>query len=104
VQVEVVYALAARQYVVAVTVAEGATIADAIAAAGSAPDFPAMEAATAKVGIFGNLATAQTPLHEGDRVEIYRPLQVDPKQARRRRAEKKAGKRGKRQREVVPGR
>jgi hypothetical protein len=45
-------------------------------------------AATAKVGIFGKLTTLDAPLADHDRVEIYRPLIVDPKVARQRRVEK----------------
>lgn len=64
----------------AVDLAAGATLADALRAAGVA-------AGTASdVGIWGRAATLATPLREGDRVELYRPLVVDPKEARRRRA------------------
>jgi len=91
-RVEVVYADAARQHCVSVELGPGASIADAVAAAGDTTGFPAIEAGDIRVGIFGKLAAPETPLHEGDRVEIYRPLLVDPKQARRRRAQKKSGK------------
>jgi putative ubiquitin-RnfH superfamily antitoxin RatB of RatAB toxin-antitoxin module len=95
-RVDVVYALFAKQHVATVTVLEGSTIADAIIAAASMPGFPTIEVKAVTVGIFGKLANAETRLQEGDRVEIYRPLQVEPKQARQRRAGKKAGKTGKR--------
>ncbi|MGE5638660.1 MAG: RnfH family protein [Clostridia bacterium] len=71
-----------------VTLADGATLADAIAAAG-------FSAEGLKTGIFGAVAGPQTVLKEGDRVEIYRPLALDPKEARRKRAEdaRRAGRR-----------
>ncbi len=62
-----------------VRLAEGATLADAVAASG----FPLQGR---KTGVFGKVAGPDTPLSEGDRVEIYRPLAVDPKEARRQRA------------------
>lgn len=64
----------------------GATVADALAAAGIAPDaYPA-------VAVFGERVMLDDVLAEGDRVELLRPLQADPKDARRRRAA--AGKAG----------
>jgi len=58
----------------------GATVADALAAAGIAPDaYPA-------VAVFGERVMPDHVLAEGDRVELLRPLQADPKDARRRRA------------------
>jgi putative ubiquitin-RnfH superfamily antitoxin RatB of RatAB toxin-antitoxin module len=65
---------------------EGATVADAVRQA-------ALEGAeeAAGCGIFGLLAEAGTPLRDGDRVELLRPLQADPKEARRRRAQRQRG-------------
>jgi len=62
---------------VAVRLPDGATVRDALLAAGMSAE---------RVGIFGKGVTAETRLSEGDRVEIYRPLKIDPKEARRRRA------------------
>lgn len=59
-------------------------VADAIRASGILHDLPGFE--PAGVGIFGRAVTAQTVLRDGDRVELYRALQIDPKDARRRRA------------------
>ena len=59
--------------------AAGATLRDAVAAAGFSIE-------GLKTGIFGKLAGPETVLRDGDRVEIYRPLALDPKEARRRRA------------------
>jgi len=88
-QVEVVYATPALQKIVVVRVGDGATIADALAAAQSIPGFPALNIPQLRVGIYGKLAEPGTPVQDGDRVEIYRPLLVEPMQARRRRAAKK---------------
>ncbi|WP_180684100.1 RnfH family protein [Tepidicella baoligensis] len=60
---------------------DGATVADALAATG----WPADEWANREVGVWGLKATPSTPLREQDRVEIYRPLRVDPKVARKER-------------------
>lgn len=63
----------------------GARVADAVNASG----FSDLSQETA-YAIFGVAAAADTPLREGDRVELLRPLQIDPKEARRRRARKPA--------------
>ena len=82
-RVEVVYASGKVAEVVAVRLPAGATVRDAIAASGLAPrDWNA-------VGIFGRRVPADAALADGDRVEIYRPLLLDPKEQRRRRARKK---------------
>lgn len=61
---------------------EGACVGDALAAAGfAAGDRPEVACA-----IFGVLATPATLLADGDRIELLRPLQADPKETRRRRA------------------
>jgi putative ubiquitin-RnfH superfamily antitoxin RatB of RatAB toxin-antitoxin module len=78
--VEVVYA----PDISTVRLAAGASLHDAIVASGVLKRHP--EAEGLKTGIFGELAGPETVLKEGDRVEIYRPLAVDPKEARRRRA------------------
>jgi len=61
----------------------GATLADAVRASGLLERHPGIELESAKVGIWGKAATLDTPLRDGDRVELYRPLFVDPKEARR---------------------
>lgn len=67
----------------------GTTLIDAIQASGLPAAYPQLALACCKFGIFGKIREASTPLREGDRVEIYRPLRADPKEARRRRVEKK---------------
>ena len=80
-KVEVVDARPQGARVVSVSLPAGATVRDALAAAGFELDLQAQA-----VGIFGKRARLDQPLAEGDRVEIYRPLAIDPKEARRRRA------------------
>jgi putative ubiquitin-RnfH superfamily antitoxin RatB of RatAB toxin-antitoxin module len=86
--IEVCYARADAQTLVALTLPCGATVRDAIAASEIARKHPEIDPAAAKLGIFGKLASLDTPLADRDRVEIYRPLIVDPKLARQRRVEK----------------
>ena len=65
---------------------EGATVKNALAAVKRMSVFSALDMESASVGVFGRIVDMATPLNPGDRVEIYRPLAVDPKQARRSRA------------------
>ena len=65
---------------------EGSTVRDAVIASGLMPQFDPDDC---PVGIFGKKKAPETVLRDGDRVEIYRPLVADPKDARRRRAVKK---------------
>ncbi len=66
----------------------GATAADALARCNLALGADGM------LGVFGRAVTADTPLADGDRLELYLPLQVDPKTARRQRAAANAKKSG----------
>ena len=84
-KVEVVYATPERQARYAVSVTAGATVRDAIERSGVLAAFPEIDLAHNRVGIHGKLATLATPLRDEDRVEILRPLQADPKEARRQR-------------------
>ena len=63
----------------------GASIADALRASGLLQRHPALDMATAALGVWGALRVRQDLLRDADRVEVYRPLVVDPKEARRRR-------------------
>jgi putative ubiquitin-RnfH superfamily antitoxin RatB of RatAB toxin-antitoxin module len=90
-KVEVIRAWPHRHESVQVELPQGARVADAVGASGFSDvpqgDVP-QETAYA---IFGVAAAGDTLLREGDRVELLRPLQIDPKEARRRRARKPAG-------------
>jgi putative ubiquitin-RnfH superfamily antitoxin RatB of RatAB toxin-antitoxin module len=83
-KVEVVMAWPRRHEAVTVELNQGATLADAIKAAGWAD-----REDVSGYAIFGVSAKAGTPLAEGDRVELLRPLQIDPMEARRRRAKQR---------------
>lgn len=97
IRVEVAYALPHQQKIISLLVEPGTTALSAAERSDIASYFPDIDIATAKMGIFGQalgtkgIETAGTHvLHDGDRVEIYRPLICDPKDARRKRAEKSA--------------
>jgi putative ubiquitin-RnfH superfamily antitoxin RatB of RatAB toxin-antitoxin module len=66
-------------------VPEGATVRQAVQASGLAAACPGLDLAACDAGIWGRRSDWETPLRERDRVEIYRPLRVDPKVARRER-------------------
>lgn len=84
-QVEVAYALRDEQLLIAVDVEEGATVREAIERSGILQRYPGIELNPGRVGVFGETVKLDTPVREGDRVEIYRALETDPKEARRRR-------------------
>lgn len=84
--VEVAYALPDRQVILQQAVAAGATIENVIRASGMLQQFPDIDLAHNKVGVFGKLAKLSDTLRPGDRIEIYRPLIADPKEVRKKRA------------------
>jgi len=84
--VEVAYGLPDRQALLQVELPDGASVAEAIEASGIREAFPGLEVAAERVGIWGRKAALDQPLSDGDRVEIYRPLLAEPKEARRARA------------------
>lgn len=84
--VEVAYAEPDRQRIIALMVDNGATAEQAIRHSGILAEFPQIDLASTRIGIFGKHASLQTPLRAQDRVEIYRPLIADPKAIRRKRA------------------
>lgn len=88
-RVTVVYALPAEQVVIELELADGATVGEAVVASGLLARFPEISLAGAAVGVFGERAALDDVLEQGDRVEIYRRLVADPKEARRRRARKR---------------
>lgn len=86
IRVAVTYALPEKQTVLELTVAADATIETVIRISGILEQFPEIDLARNKVGVFGKLGKLADTLHEGDRVEIYRPLIADPKAVRKQRA------------------
>ncbi len=91
-RVEVVYARPERQLLLPLEVPEGTTLIEAVRRSGILREFPELDLAEAKLGVFGRIRPATEALRDGDRVEIYRPLLADPKEARRKRARKELGK------------
>ena len=81
-RVEVVWVRPARQRVVTVELAPGATALDAVRSSGLAAPYVAL-------GMFGKRIEPGTVLRDGDRVELLRALAADPKEARRRRARRR---------------
>lgn len=88
IEVELAYAEPQRQFLRRFELPSGATIADAIAASGVEQAF-GIDAGPLAAGIWSKPASRDAPLRDGDRVELYRPLKADPKESRRRRAERK---------------
>jgi putative ubiquitin-RnfH superfamily antitoxin RatB of RatAB toxin-antitoxin module len=71
------------------------TVRDALAASGLLEAHPRIDLARQRVGIWGRRCRLEDSVREGDRIEVYRPLSVDPKEARRLRYRaQKAGRRG----------
>ena len=90
VRIEVVYALPGGEDAVTLEMESGATAVDAVLASGLAERHPEIDLGRQKLGIYGRAVPRHTPLHDGDRVELYRPLLMDAKEARRRRALRKS--------------
>ncbi|WP_158969818.1 RnfH family protein [Paraglaciecola sp. L3A3] len=86
--IEVVYGLPTKQVLLECKVAQGSSVEQAIETSGILSHFPDIDIQTSKVGIWNRACKLTDLPKEGDRIEIYRPLIADPKEARRRRAEK----------------
>lgn len=82
-QVELAFALLERQFLETVELPANATVADAIRLSGVERQFPTVSFDTLQTGIWGKPVDRLHGLSEGDRVEIYRPLEMDPREARR---------------------
>jgi len=87
--VEVVYALPEEQVIISIEVPKKINIKQAIEKSGIQKKFPEIDLSKNKVGIFGKQTTLDHLLSDRDRIEIYRPLILDPKEMRRKRASKK---------------
>lgn len=86
IEVEVVYASPSKQLLITCQVKLGSTIQQAIELSGILSQFPEIDLSQQKVGIFGKQRKLTDLVQAGDRIEIYRPLIIDPKKARRNRA------------------
>ncbi len=87
-QIEVAYATPASQVIIQLDFMPEISAEQAIRQSGILERFPEIDLKQQKVGVFGRLVPLSHILMQGDRVEIYRPLIADPKQARRQRAQK----------------
>jgi len=83
--IEVVFALPHRQIVRRIPLAAGLTVREAIDRSGILREHPELGGAEVTWGVWGRPAELGQALVPGDRVEAYRPLRADPKEARRRR-------------------
>jgi putative ubiquitin-RnfH superfamily antitoxin RatB of RatAB toxin-antitoxin module len=86
--IEVAYATPEKQVLLEVVIANNTTVEQAIMASGVISRFPEIDLDVQKVGIWNRTCKLSDLPKKGDRIEIYRPLIADPKEARRLRAEK----------------
>jgi putative ubiquitin-RnfH superfamily antitoxin RatB of RatAB toxin-antitoxin module len=97
IEIEVVYISNSHQYQKTFEVEAGTSVIDAVHLSGVCDEFPDLKLGKLdKLGIFGKAVDPQDCVKAFDRVEIYRPLLVDPMQARRLRAQKRAADTGER--------
>ena len=85
--IEVVYALPEQQHRLHLELEPGARVQDALNAVARIAPFSELDLSAQTVGIFGRIVGFEETLGPDDRVEIYRPLAMDPKEARRRRVD-----------------
>lgn len=88
IKVEVAYLTPQKQVVLAVELPEGSTIEAAIQYSGILGEFPEIDLIKQPVGIFSKIRGLSEQVVDGDRIEIYRPLTIDPKEARRKKAKR----------------
>ena len=90
IHVEVVFATPDKQQIVALELPAGTSVREAALKSGLDARFEGLDLAKADLGVFGKVVAKpeNTPLNDGDRVEIYRPLIADPKEVRKQRAAK----------------
>lgn len=88
ISIEVAFALPEKQSLISTKVSPGSTVLDAIRQSGILDSYPEIDIKSSAVGIWNRVCKLDTELSDGDRVEIYRPLIADPKEVRKRRAEK----------------
>ncbi len=86
-EIEVVYGLPDKQVLKKMNVQNGCTAREAVCQSGLDEIFSELDLQTAPLGIFGKSVKSETLLRDKDRIEIYRPLLIDPKEARRKRVQ-----------------
>ncbi|PIE45629.1 MAG: RnfH family protein [Gammaproteobacteria bacterium] len=90
--VEVAYATPERQKIITCRVVPNTSLIDAVRQSGIVDLFPELDVDSSDFGIWSKIKPAKTIVQNGDRIEIYRPLLIDPKESRRRRAQKRQTK------------
>ncbi len=90
VAIQVCYAKPDRQILLEIRVPVGITIHQAILQSGILQEAPEIDLSCCHVGVYNKVKVLDALVREHDRIEIYRPLIADPKDSRRKRAEKKA--------------
>ena len=95
IKVEVAYALPEKQAIIELRVPAGTTVLEAARQSGITGKFEEIDLENAKFGIFGHVVAPKQVLKAGERVEIYRPLIVDPKAVRKERAARAKARREK---------
>ncbi|WP_440615499.1 RnfH family protein [Cysteiniphilum sp. 6C5] len=93
-KVEVVYANPQEQKLYQIECDENSFVQDLITQSGVLSDFPEIDLTTQSIGIYSEIVTLDHIVKPDDRIEIYRELTIDPKDARRIRAEEKRKKDG----------
>ena len=86
IRVEIVFAKPGEQVLEQLQASASDTIESVIRKSGILERFPEIDLGSNKVGVFGKAAALSATLNDGDRIEIYRPLIADPKEARKKRA------------------
>jgi len=86
IKIEVAYATPTQQLIIPLEVPDGTTIASAIERSGILVRYPEIDLTQQKVGVFSQARLLTDCVEEGERIEIYRPLLLDPKEARKLRA------------------
>jgi putative ubiquitin-RnfH superfamily antitoxin RatB of RatAB toxin-antitoxin module len=82
-EIEVVFASSEKQALLTVAVSSGATVAEVVTTSGVLDQFPDQPRGELSFGIWGRLVEGDRIVKRGDRVELYRPLDLDPREARR---------------------
>lgn len=90
IRVEVAHALSRAQQLIELELPAGSTVRAALRASGLLERVPAAERARLRCGIYGRLAGPERVLRDGDRIDLLRPLAMDPNEARRLRARRRA--------------
>ncbi|AZZ98728.1 RnfH family protein [Pseudoalteromonas sp. R3] len=88
IQVEVVFALPEKATTLSVDVAEGTSVEQVVLQSGILERCPEIDPTNLSLGVWNRTVKLNHVVRDGDRIEVYRPLIADPKEARRRRAEK----------------